>query len=117
MNGDEAMMVAGSNLYRRVSLMLNLSANVAEHLSQPHRNFEPGHAYILVRAARFSRPFPSLIEHAAVHDMNEALIQWIAAASREQPCGRLENVCFLVLVELALQREMRWDKPFGVVQV
>jgi hypothetical protein len=72
--------------------MLNLSANVAEHLAQPHRNFEPGHAYILIRAARLSRPFPSLIEHAAVNDMNEALIQWVAAASRGQPCGRLENV-------------------------
>jgi len=33
MNGDEAMMVAGRNLYRRVGLMLNLSANVAEHLA------------------------------------------------------------------------------------
>ena len=33
MNGDEAMMVAGSNLYRRVGLMLNLTANVAEHLA------------------------------------------------------------------------------------
>jgi hypothetical protein len=51
MNGGEAMMVAGSNLYRRVGLMLNLSANVAEHLTQPHRNFEPGYAYILIRAA------------------------------------------------------------------
>jgi hypothetical protein len=38
---------------------------------------------ILIRAARLSRPFPSLIEHAAVYDMNEALIQWVAAASRE----------------------------------
>jgi hypothetical protein len=83
MNGDEAMMVAGSNLYRRVGLMPNLSSNVAEHLAQPHRNFEPGHAYILIRAARLSRPLPSLIEHAAVHGMNEALFQWIAAAPRE----------------------------------
>src|ERR1700723_2544967 len=32
-NRDEAMMIAGSNLYRRVGLMLNLSANVAEHLT------------------------------------------------------------------------------------
>ena len=92
MNGDEAMMVAGSNLYRRVGLMLNLSANIAEHLAKPHRNFEPGHSYILIRAAGLSGPFPSLIEHAAVHDMNEALIQWVAAASRKQPCGRLENI-------------------------
>ncbi len=29
----EAMMVARSNLYRRVDLMLNLSADVAEHLT------------------------------------------------------------------------------------
>ena len=62
--------------------MLNLSANVAEHLAQPHRNFEPGHAYILIRAARLSHPFPSLIEHAAVNDMNEVLIQWVAAPVR-----------------------------------
>ena len=63
--------------------MLNLSANVAEHLAQPHRNFEPGHDYILIRAGRLSRPFPSLIEHVAVHDMIEALIQWVAAVARE----------------------------------
>jgi hypothetical protein len=37
--------------------MLNLSANVPEHLAQPHRNFEPGHAYILIRAARLSCQF------------------------------------------------------------
>jgi hypothetical protein len=43
----------------------------------------PRAAYILFRAARLSRPFPSLIEHAAVYDMNEALIQWVAAATRE----------------------------------
>jgi hypothetical protein len=65
--------------------MLNLSANVAEPLAQPHRNFEPGQAYILIRAARLSRPFPSLIQHAAVHVMNEALSQWVAATSK---CSR-----------------------------
>lgn len=33
MNGDEAMMVAGGNLYRRIGLMLDLSPNVTEHLA------------------------------------------------------------------------------------
>lgn len=82
MNGNETM-VPGGNLHGRIGLMLNLNANIAEHLAESHRNFEPGHSYILIRAARLSRPFPSLIEHAGVDYMNEALVQWIAAASRK----------------------------------
>jgi len=34
--------------------------------------------------------------------MNEALIEWVTAAARKHPLGGLENVCFLVLIELAL---------------
>ena len=37
--------------------MLNLSANVAEHLAQPHRNFEPGHDYILSARGDFPAHF------------------------------------------------------------
>src|ERR1700675_1186157 len=111
MDCDEPMMVTSRDLIRSIGTMLDLSANVPEHLVQPHGNLVPRHPNVLVRAAWFSRPLPSLIEHATVNEMNKALIQRVAATAREQPFGGLEYVRFLVLVELTLQREMRWNQP------
>ena len=49
--------------------------------------------------------------------MNEALIERVAAAACKQPFVALEDVCFLVLVELTLQREMRRDEDLCLIQV
>lgn len=91
MDGYQVMMVAGGDLGRWESFVIDLDANVTQHLGQMHRDFMPTYSNVLVGTTCSTGPLPCLIKHAAMYRMNEALIQRVAAAAAEQPFDRLRD--------------------------
>ena len=110
MDGHETVVIARGKLNRRIGIVLDLGANIVEHLMQPCRNLDPRRAQVLLRASRAPSPAPNSVEHASVDRVYEARIQWVAPSTRERPLGGFENVGFFVLIELALKRQMNGDE-------
>jgi hypothetical protein len=67
-------MIASGNFSGGIGSVFNLRSNIPKQLAQTRGDLRPRHADVLFRASLLTCPFPSLIEHAFVHFVNERIL-------------------------------------------
>lgn len=98
-------MEAHRSLVRRVSLMLQPEANVAEKLSRFGRDSMRFDSEVPVRCAIRAGPTPYVPKHALVQGKYEIVVEDVAPALAERPRFAKGDVGLLRFVEVSMVRD------------
>src|SRR6185437_1045346 len=106
MNRHYPVVIASGNHCLRECLVVDLCAHITSQLVELCWDLSPLAPDVLVGATKVTSPTPGRIEHAPVHRADELAVKRISAPTRVGPAARTRDIFLLVVVELALQRDM-----------